>query len=48
MSQTIRDNLRNRKDQLLRNAYFEVARNEADVVNYFALQITEHKNSGTN
>ena len=48
VQQTIRDNLRNRKDQLLRNAYFEVARNEADVVNYFALQITEHKSSGTN
>jgi peptidyl-prolyl cis-trans isomerase SurA len=43
VQQTIRDNLRNRKDQLLRAAYYEVARNEAKVMNYFALRITEQK-----
>ncbi len=43
VQQTIRDNLRNRKDQLLRAAYYEVARNEARVVNYYALKITEQK-----
>lgn len=43
VQQTIRDQLRNRKDQLLKNAYYEVARNEARVVNYYALEITEAK-----
>jgi peptidyl-prolyl cis-trans isomerase SurA len=43
VQQTIRDQLRNRKDQLLKNAYYEVARNEARVVNYYALDITEAK-----
>lgn len=41
VQQTIRETLLNRKDQLLRNAYYEVARNEAKVVDYFALSITE-------
>ncbi|MCW5977971.1 MAG: peptidylprolyl isomerase [Bryobacteraceae bacterium] len=41
VQQTIRDNLRNRKDQLLRAAYYEVARNDARVVNYFALAIVQ-------
>src|SRR5215469_5682222 len=36
VQQTIRETLLNRKDQLLRAAYYEVARNEAKVVNYFA------------
>jgi peptidyl-prolyl cis-trans isomerase SurA len=47
VQQTIRDNLRNRKDQLLRAAYYEVARNEAKVVNYYALKITEQKGAPT-
>jgi peptidyl-prolyl cis-trans isomerase SurA len=36
VQQTIREQLINRKDQLLKAAYYEVARNEAKVVNYFA------------
>jgi peptidyl-prolyl cis-trans isomerase SurA len=39
VQQAIRETLLNRKDQLLRAAYFEVARNEANVVNYFAMGI---------
>lgn len=39
VQQTIRETLLNRKDQLLRAAYYEVARNEAKVVNYFAMSI---------
>lgn len=41
VQQTIRENLLNRKDQLLRNAYYEVARNEAKVIDYLALSITQ-------
>lgn len=36
VQQSIRETLLNRKDQLLRAAYFEVARDEAKVVNYLA------------
>ena len=36
LQQTIREGLRGRKEQLLRTAYYEVSRNEAKVVNYFA------------
>jgi peptidyl-prolyl cis-trans isomerase SurA len=36
VQQTIRETLINRKDQLLKAAYYEVARNEAKVVNYYA------------
>jgi peptidyl-prolyl cis-trans isomerase SurA len=43
VQQTIREGLLSRKDQLLRNAYYEVARNEATVVNYFARSIFETK-----
>lgn len=43
VQQTIRETLLNRKDQLLRAAYYEVARNEAKVVNYFAMMITQDK-----
>ena len=39
--QMIRDTLRNRKEQLLRNAYLEVARDEAHVTNYLAIQVIE-------
>jgi peptidyl-prolyl cis-trans isomerase SurA len=39
VQETIRETLRNRKDQLLRAAYYEVARNEAKVTNYFANRV---------
>jgi peptidyl-prolyl cis-trans isomerase SurA len=39
VQQNIRETLLNRKDQLLRAAYYEVARNEAKVTNYLALSI---------
>lgn len=45
VQQTIRETLQNRKDQLLRGAYVEVARNEAKVVNYFAITITQNKDN---
>ncbi len=41
VQQSIRETLLNRKDQLLKNAYYEVARNEAKVVNYLARGIVE-------
>jgi peptidyl-prolyl cis-trans isomerase SurA len=41
VQQTIREQLLNRKDQLLKAAYYEVARNEAKVANYFARSITD-------
>lgn len=40
VQQTIRETILNRKDQLLKAAYYEVARNEAKVVNYLATSIT--------
>jgi peptidyl-prolyl cis-trans isomerase SurA len=39
VQQDIRELLRQRKEQLLRNAYVEASRNEAEVSNYFALTI---------
>jgi peptidyl-prolyl cis-trans isomerase SurA len=39
VQQSIREQLRNREDQLLKAAYYEVARNEAKVENYFAARI---------
>ena len=42
--QTIREQLQNRKDQLLRAVYYEIARNESKVVNYFAMGIAENPN----
>ncbi len=39
VQQTIRESLISRKDQLLKAAYYETARNEAEVVNYFAQSI---------
>lgn len=41
VQQMIRDTLRNRKEQLLRNAYLAVARDEAHVTNYLAIQVEE-------
>jgi peptidyl-prolyl cis-trans isomerase SurA len=43
VQQTIRETLINRKDQLLKAAYYEVARNEAKVTNFFAERITGNK-----
>jgi peptidyl-prolyl cis-trans isomerase SurA len=42
VQQTIRETLLNRKDQLLKAAYYEVARNEAKVVNYLARSVVEN------
>jgi peptidyl-prolyl cis-trans isomerase SurA len=41
VQQTLRETLINRKDQLLKAAYLEVARNEARVENYLAQQVIE-------
>lgn len=41
VQQSIRDTLMNRKDQLLKSAYYEVARNGSKVQNYFAQQIVD-------
>jgi peptidyl-prolyl cis-trans isomerase SurA len=41
VQQSIRELLLGRKDQLLRAAYYEVARNDSEVTNYLARQITE-------
>jgi len=39
VQQTIRETLTNRKDQLLKEAFYETARNEAKVVNYYAQSV---------
>ncbi len=41
VQQTIRDTLINRRDQILKAAFYEVARNEAQVVNYLALDLVK-------
>jgi peptidyl-prolyl cis-trans isomerase SurA len=41
VQQNIRETLLNRKDQLLRAAYYEVARDEAKVVNYLAVRVAQ-------
>jgi len=46
VQQTIRENLRNRKDQLLKTAYLEVARNEAKVKNFYAQRIVREFGAG--
>jgi peptidyl-prolyl cis-trans isomerase SurA len=46
VQQDIREMLRNRKDQLLRAAYYEVARSEVKVVNNLAQSITQNKDKG--
>jgi len=43
VQQNIRETLLNRKDQLLRAAYYEVARDDAKVVNYLAESIAQNK-----
>jgi peptidyl-prolyl cis-trans isomerase SurA len=45
VQQNIRETLINRKDQLLRAAYYEVARDEAKVLNYLALSIAQTKDN---
>ncbi len=39
VQQTIRETMLNRKDQLLKAAYYEIARNEAKIANYLAMSI---------
>ena len=46
VQQNVRETLMNRKDQLLRAAYYEVARNEAQVTNYFAQSVVQNKPQG--
>jgi peptidyl-prolyl cis-trans isomerase SurA len=46
VQQTIRDQLLNRKDQLLKAAYYDVARNETKVTNYLSRSIVEQANKG--
>jgi len=41
VQQSIRDNIRNRKEQLLRAAYLAIARNNAKITNYLAQQVVE-------
>jgi hypothetical protein len=41
VQQTIRDTLRNRKEQLLRAAYLAIARDEVRATNYLAEQVIE-------
>jgi peptidyl-prolyl cis-trans isomerase SurA len=41
VQQSIRDNIRNRKEQLLRAAYLATARNNAKITNYLAQQVVE-------
>ncbi|MCX6625196.1 MAG: SurA N-terminal domain-containing protein [Acidobacteria bacterium] len=43
VQQTIRETLMNRKDQLYRAAYYEVARNEAQVANYLSRQVLQER-----
>jgi peptidyl-prolyl cis-trans isomerase SurA len=42
VQQSIRNTLLNRKDSLLRAAYYEVARNNAKIVDYFAISVMEN------
>jgi peptidyl-prolyl cis-trans isomerase SurA len=46
VQQTIRETLLNRKDTLLKAAYYEKARNEAKVINYFAAGILDKSQAG--
>lgn len=43
VQQSIRETLINMKDQLLKTAYDEVARNDAKVVNYYAQRVVENR-----
>jgi peptidyl-prolyl cis-trans isomerase SurA len=46
VQQTIREQLLNRKDQLLKAAYYDVARNETKVSNYLSKSIVDQANKG--
>ena len=46
VQQSIRERLMNQKEQLLQAAYYEAARNETKVTNYFANSIVENKKAG--
>ena len=46
VQQEIREQLRNRKDQLLKAAYYDVARNETKVMNYFSKSIVDQASAG--
>jgi len=46
VQQNIRETLMNRKDQLLRAAYYEVARNDTKVTNYYAETVFQSKAQG--
>jgi peptidyl-prolyl cis-trans isomerase SurA len=46
VQQDIRETLLNRKDQLLKLAYYEVARNTSKIENYFAQSVLEKAGSG--
>jgi peptidyl-prolyl cis-trans isomerase SurA len=43
VQQDIRETLMNRKEQLLRGAYYEVARDEAKVANYLAQAVVQRE-----
>src|SRR6266852_9435416 len=45
VQQTIREQLLNRKDQLLKAAYYDVARKETKVTNYFSKSIVDRANA---
>ena len=46
VQQTIREQLLNRKDQLLKAAYYDVARNETKVANYLSKSVVDQANKG--
>ena len=46
VQQKIRDTLMNRKEQVLNGAYYEVAHNNAKVVNYLAQQVVDNAGKG--
>ena len=46
VQQSIRERLMNQKEQLLQAAYYETARNETKVTNYFAASLVENKKEG--
>ena len=46
VQQMIRETLINRKDQLLKAVYYEVARNEAKVLNHYARSLFERAGGG--
>ena len=46
VQQAIREQLRDRKEQLLKAAYYEVIRDEAKVENFFAEEILKRADTG--